>query len=149
MEIDNDSKEKLMRLPLVSRKLSEYFIDFADGIVNGKFNDDEIVTTMGTLNQNANSRYCDEDLMNYDKAGMALGFGCNRSGLKRLLDRYNIKQVIINNMRCGFRRSEIMALRDKVQEDVRKRELKERRKYERFLAERKKRQERYFKSLGK
>lgn len=143
MEIDLNSKQKLAGLPLASRKLAEYLIDFADCVINGKINEDEVICTIGTLNQNANARYGKEDLMNYDKAGLALGFGNNRSGLKKLLDRYNVKQVVINNMRCGFRRSEIMAIRDKIHEDVCKRELKEKRKYERFLAERNARQKRY------
>ena len=137
MTIDKESQEKMANLPLVLRTMADYLITFADGIINGKFNEDEVTTTLGTLNQNANARYGKEDLMNYDKAGYALGFGANRCGLKKLLNRYNIQQVIINNMRCGFRRSEIMTLRDKLHEDVRKRELKEKKKYERLMTQHK------------
>ena len=54
-----------------------------------------------------------------------MGFGCtNRTALKKLLDKHNIKQVEINNMKCGFRRDGIMALRDKLNEDIRNREIK-------------------------
>ena len=70
---------------------------------------------MGTLNNNAKGRIGKEDVLNYYKAGNILGFGCtNRVGLKKLLDKHGIKQVKINNMRCGFLRSEIMSLKDKI-----------------------------------
>lgn len=53
--------------------------------------------------------------------------------LKSVLDKYGIKQVVINNQRCGFLRSDIMALRDKLNEDIRKREAKRKRKEEKEL----------------
>lgn len=134
MDLDVSTKSKIEKLPLIMRTAAYYLLDCVDKIIDGKCSEAEVSTAMGTLKQNADARYGKEDLMNYDKAGNALGFGCtNRSGLKKLLDRYNIKQVVINNMRCGFLRSEIMALADKLSADVRKRELKERRKKERAL----------------
>lgn len=134
MDLDVSTKSKIEKLPLIMRMAAYYLLDCVDKIIDGKCSEAEVSTVMGTLKQNADARYGNEDLMNYDKAGNALGFGCtNRSGLKKLLDRYNIKQVVINNMRCGFLRSEIMALADKLSADVRKRELKERRKKERAL----------------
>lgn len=98
----------------------------------GDCDESTVVSTMGTLNQNAQGRYSDDDLLNYDKACKILGFSVtNRVGLKRLLDKNGIKQVIIHNTPCGFRRDEIMALRDKINEEVKKRELKQKNKNER------------------
>lgn len=134
MEIDNTTKDRIDKLPLVLRTATHYLLDCVERIINGDCNEDEVTSTMGTLNQNAMGRYGKNDLMNYDKAGNVLGFGCtNRVGLKRLLDRHNIKQVVINNIKCGFKKTEIMALADKVSEDVRKRELRERRKLEKKM----------------
>lgn len=137
MELNDETKAKIDKLPLILRTSVNYLLDCVDKIINGECNEDAITSTMATLNQNAQCRYGKYDLMNYDEAGKVLGFGStNRMNLKVLLDKNNIKQVVINNMKCGFLRSEIMALRDKLNEDIKKREIKrknkemrERRKY--------------------
>lgn len=107
-------------------------VDCIDDIINGKCDEQLIVNTMSTLENNANSRYGKDDLMNYDKAGEALGFGStNRTGLKKLLDKNGIHEVVINNMKVGFRRDEIMALKDKLDKEIRLRELKRKQKEQR------------------
>lgn len=107
-------------------------VDCIDDIINGKCDEQILVNTMSTLENNANGRYSKEDLLNYDKAGESLGFGTtNRAGLKKLLDKNGIHEVVINNMKVGFRRDEIMALKDKLNEDIRKRELKRKQKEQR------------------
>ena len=121
-----------------------YLLDAVDKIVNGECSEGTITSTMATLNNNASGRICKDDVLNYDKAGEILGFGAtNRTGLKAVLDKYGIKQVVINNMRCGFLRSDIMALRDKLNEDIRKREAKRKRKEERELYKSHKKENRF------
>lgn len=132
MELDETSKEKLSKQPFIMRKAVDCLLSVINTIINGDCDESTVVSTMGTLNQNAQGRYSDDDLLNYDKACKILGFSVtNRIGLKRLLDKNGIKQVKIHNMPCGFRRDEIMALRDKLNEKVKKRELKQKQKDER------------------
>lgn len=120
------------KLPFVMRYIVDTLLDCIYNIMHGNCTEEEVISTVSTLNNNANSRYSNGDLLNYDKAGEMLGFGCtNRVGLKKLLDKNGIKEVIINNMKCGFRRSEVMALRDRLNEEIKKRELKRKRKEER------------------
>lgn len=134
MELSDKTKEKIDKLPIVLRMAVNYLLDMVDKIINGECNEDTVASTISTLNNNASGRVCKDDVLNYDKAGEILGFGAtNRSGLKAVLDKYGIKQVVINNMRCGFLRSDIMALRDKLNEDIRKREAKRKRKEEKEL----------------
>lgn len=109
------AQEKIDKLPFFMKYVVSKLIDCIDDIVNNKCDEDVLLTTMNTLENNAKGKFSNDDLMNYDQAGDALGFGTtNRVGLKRLLDKHGIKQVIINNMKCGFRRDEIMALKDKI-----------------------------------
>lgn len=109
------TQEKIDKLPFFMKYVVCKLIDCIDDIVNNKCDEDVLLTTMSTLDNNAKGKFSNDDLMNYDQAGDALGFGTtNRVGLKRLLDKHGIKQVIINNMKCGFRRDEIMALKDKI-----------------------------------
>lgn len=134
MELDDKTKGKIDKLPVVLRMAVNYLLDAVDKIVNGECSEETITSTMATLNNNASGRICKDDVLNYDKAGEILGFGAtNRTALKALLDKHGIKQVVINNMKCGFLRSDIMALRDKLNEDIRKREAKRKRKEEREL----------------
>lgn len=123
-------KEQINKLPYFMRYVVNILLDCIDNIINGKCDEDTLVSTMSTIENNINGRYCKDDLLNYDKAGEILGFGCtNRMGLKKLLDKHNIRQVVINNMKCGFRRTDIMTLRDKLNTDIKKRENKSKRKY--------------------
>lgn len=134
MELSDKTKEKIDKLPIVLRMAVNYLLDMVDKIINGECNEDTVASTIATLNNNASGRVCKDDVLNYDKAGEILGFGAtNRSGLKVVLDKYGIKQVVITNQRCGFLRSDIMALRDKLNEDIRKREAKRKRKEEKEL----------------
>lgn len=70
---------------------------------------------MSTVQNNTNSRFSECDLLTYDKAGNLLGFGTtNRVGLKKLLDKNGIKQVTFGNTKVGFRRDEVMALKERL-----------------------------------
>ena len=109
------AKESIDKLPFFMKYVINVLLDCIDNIINGKCDEDIIVSAMSTMNNNARGKYSNEDLMNYDEAGEVLGFGTtNRVGLKRLLDKHGIKQVVINNMKCGFRRDEILSLKDKL-----------------------------------
>lgn len=126
MNLDEETKSKIDKLPIVLKTMANYLLDALDNIINGKCDEDTLTSTVGTLNNNAKGRICDEDVLNYDKAGEILGFGTNRNGLKALLDRNGIKQKIINNQKCGFLRSEVMALNDKLVEKRKKANVKKR-----------------------
>lgn len=125
MKIDDETKEKIEKLPISLRYIAKYLLDTFNKVVNGECNESEVLSTMATLEENHNGRYHNEDLMNYDKAGIALGFGTtNRNGLKQFLDLNGVKQVKINNMCCGFKRSEIMALAARLEAERKEKELK-------------------------
>ena len=130
--LNASAEEKIDKLPFFMRYVIYKLVDCIDDIINGRCDEQILVNTMSTLENNANGRYSKEDLLNYDKAGEILGFGTtNRIGLKNLLDKNNIHEVVINNMKVGFRRDEIMLLKDKLNDEIRKRELKRKRKEQR------------------
>lgn len=133
-ELNEKGKESLSRLPFVLKRMAEYLMQSLDSVFNGDCSEESVTCTMGTLKQNAEGRYGRGDTMNYDEAGKMLGFGTtNRVGLKKLLDKNNIHEVTsINNMPCGFLRSEIMALCDKCNKDIADRERKRKNKEKRY-----------------
>ena len=137
IKLTDEGKALLDKMPQLLRYLADYLIDCLDSIIGGDCDEQAVASTVGTLQQNAKCRVNDADVVNYDEAGNILGFGTtNRSGLKKLLDKNGIKEVVINNQKCGFLRVEIMTLRDKLDEDIRKREIKRHNKIKRQNRER-------------
>lgn len=134
MNLDQETKDKIDKLPFMLKTAAHYLLDALDNIINGNCNEDAVTSTIGTLNNNASKRFCDSDLLNYDKSCEILGFGSNRVGMKALLDKHGIKQHTLNNQKVGFLRSDIMALNDKLLEERKAKEYKRRSKEEKELA---------------
>ena len=115
MTFSEDEERKIKSLPLVFRLAVDMLIGLIKKILNNECNEEEVADTMATLKSNADGRYANEDLVNYDQAAKILGVSVtNRLRLKSLLDANGIKQVVMHNQRIGFKRSEVMALRTKL-----------------------------------
>ena len=115
MTFNEDEEKKIKSLPLVLRLAVDTLVGIIKKIINNECDEDEVTDTMATLNANADSRYSNEDLVNYDQAANILGLSVtNRIRLKSLLDANGVKQVVMHNQRIGFKRSEVMALRTKM-----------------------------------
>ena len=115
MKFSEDEEKKIKSLPLVLRLAVDTLVGVIKKILNNECDEDEVADTMATLKANADGRYANEDLVNYDQAAKILGVSVtNRIRLKSLLDANGIKQVVMHNQRIGFRRSEVMALRTKL-----------------------------------
>ena len=134
MNLDQETKDKIDKLPFMLKTAAHYLLDALDNIINGNCSEDAVTSTIGTLNNNASKRYGKHDLLTYEKASDILGFGRNLVGLKALLDKHGIKQQVINNQKCGFLRSEVMALNDKLLEERKAKEYKRKSKEEKELA---------------
>lgn len=115
MKFSEDEEKKIKSLPLVFRLAVDMLVGVIKKILNNECDEDEVTDTMATLNANADSRYSNEDLVNYDQAAKILGVSVtNRIRLKSLLDANGVKQVVMHNQKVGFKRSELMALRTKL-----------------------------------
>ena len=115
MKFSEDEEKKIKSLPIVLRLALDALLGVIRKILNNECDEDEVTDTMATLNANADSRYADEDLVNYDQAANILGVSVtNRIRLKSLLDANGIRQVVMHNQKIGFKRSELMALRTKL-----------------------------------
>ena len=115
MTFSEEEEEKIKSLPLVLRLAVDALVGVIKKILNNECDEDEVTDTMATLKANADRRYANEDLVNYDQAAKILGVSVtNRIRLKTLLDANGVKQVVMHNQRIGFKRSEVMALRTKL-----------------------------------
>lgn len=110
------AKEKIGKLPFCLRYVAGMLVDGISEIIDGKCSEEEIARAAGTLQNNAECRFSKYDLLTYDEAGEILGFGkTNRVGLKHLLDKHGIKQVIFGKSKMGFKRSDILALKEEIE----------------------------------
>ena len=115
MTFSEDEERKIKSLPLILRIAIDTLAGVIKKILNNECNEDEVSDVIATLKSNADGRYADEDLVNYDKAAKIIGVSVtNRLKLKSLLDAHGIKQVVMHNQKIGFKRSELMALRTKL-----------------------------------
>lgn len=115
MKFSEDEERTIRSLPLVFRIAVDMLVGIIKKIINNECDEDEVTDTMATLKANADRRYANEDLVNYDQAAKILGVSVtNRIRLKTLLDANGVKQVVMHNQRIGFKRSEVMALRTKL-----------------------------------
>ena len=115
MTFNEDEEKKIKSLPLVFRLAVDMLVGVIKKIINNECDEGEVTDTMATLKANADRRYANEDLVNYDQAAKILGVSVtNRIRLKTLLDANGVKQVVMHNQRIGFKRSEVMALRTKL-----------------------------------
>ena len=115
MTFNEDEEKKIKSLPLVLRLAVDTLVGIIKKIINNECDEDEVTDTLATLDANADSRYSNEDLVNYDQAANILGVSVtNRIRLKSLLDANGVKQVVMHNQKIGFKRSEVMALRTKL-----------------------------------
>lgn len=117
MLLNDETQKKIDGLPIVLKTIANTLLECVSQIINGKCNEESLVSTFATLNQNSKGRYSKDDLLNYDQVSKVLGI-LSRCTIKQLLDRHGIKEVVMNNMKCGFPRSEIMALRDKLADGI-------------------------------
>ena len=103
MTFSEDEERKIKSLPLVLRLALSTLVSTIKKILNNECNEDEVADTIATLNANADGRYANEDLVNYDQAAKILGVSVtNRLRLKSLLDANGVKQVVMHNQRIGF-----------------------------------------------
>lgn len=111
MLITQETQGKIDKLPLPLRMAANALLSALENLIGNKCDNEEILRTMSDFNDYAQGRYSEGDLVNYDEACDILGYTrTNRIGLKRVLDKNGIKQVIMNNQHVGFPRHKVEAL---------------------------------------
>ena len=111
MLVTQETQDRIDELPSPLRMAANALLNALENLVGNKCDSEEILRTMSDFNDYAQGRFSEDDLVNYDEACKILGFSTsNRVGLKRILDRNGIKQVVINNQRVGFPRHKVEAL---------------------------------------
>ena len=76
--------------------------------------DEEVSEALSKFHPRVNGYYCQEELVNADKAMDILHLGHNRTRFFALTKKYGVKNHKLSGQHIGFLRRDIEALKDKV-----------------------------------
>lgn len=122
------SKKDLMKLAKKSPMFSLLIKSLVGGInrlMNDERTEEEISYTMAKLSPDNNGFYNPKDYLTIDKCMVELGFGQNRVGCIKTLKEHKIYNEKFNNVSIGYNRNKVLALREKLKEEVYNRECKQ------------------------
>lgn len=98
-------------------------------LINGECDESDIQDAMTKFHPSVNEKFINkDDYINADKAMSILHLGSNRSKFFELIKAYGIESHKLNNMPIGYKKSEIIAMAQDLQEEVKEREKKEKKR---------------------
>lgn len=116
-------------LSMIKRLALEFLDNLKIKIINNDCDDSEIMEAMTKYHPSVNKEYYNpNDYCNYDEACKILHLSANRAKLRSLCDEYGIECVYIKNRPLGFPKKDIERLAEIQSEEVKKREMKEKKK---------------------
>lgn len=119
MIFSEEEQRIIANLPPVLRTALKCMVSAINNIINGECDETKLIDTMATLNNNSSRKYGDGDLISYDTACKIMRIPItNRNKLRKLCNRYDIKQVVLNNHKVGFLKSDIQSLKVKLNKRV-------------------------------
>lgn len=96
--------------------IMQYAIKMLKGIINdienGECGEVELADAIHRLNSQSKECFKEEDFVNYDEAGNILKLGWNRRKINALCEEHGIKSVTFKNKKIGFRKIEILKLKE-------------------------------------
>ena len=121
-------QQENMNKPII--KLALIFLDnIRQQLINGECDENDIQEVMTKFHPEANEKFINkDDYINADKAMNILQLGHNRAKFFELTKEYGIENHKMNNMPIGYKKSEILAVARDLQDEIKERERKEKRK---------------------
>ena len=120
--MENDIEGKLSAAGRVLLKMLRNAID---QLVSGECSDEEINDAIRRLHPDMKGYKCEDDYVTIDEGMRILHFGKNRAGFCKLMKKNGIYNETFNNVKIGYNRNRIIALKHKLDEDFRKRKMHE------------------------
>lgn len=97
-------------------EIMQYTINLLKGIIediqNGQCGEKEVINALNKINIPDKNAFKEDDFVNYDEIGRILCLGWNRKKINELCKKHNIKVVRFRNRPIGFRKIEILKLKE-------------------------------------
>ena len=87
-----------------------------EDIKSGKCSEQELTDALSKFHPESNGYFKEEDFVNYDEAGLLLGVRWDRRKLNNLCKEHNIVNQKVNNLHIGFRKKDILRLKQLLEE---------------------------------
>lgn len=117
--------ERFNRLPPSGRALVKTLLDIVEQVLSGRCNEEEIEDISRRVNPDMKGYRCEDDYVTIDEGMKILHYNKNRNGFCNLMRKYGIPNETFNNVKIGYNRNRIVALKHKLDEDFRKRKMRE------------------------
>lgn len=113
--------ERVERLSPSGRALWKALRSAMEQLVSGECSEDEIADTMTRLSPESNGFKREDDYVTIDEGMRILHFGRNRAGFCNLMKKYGIPNETFNNVKIGYNRHRLVALKHRLDEECRRR----------------------------
>lgn len=118
--------ERFDRLPPSGRALVKTLLDIVEQVLSGRCDEEEIEDVSRRVNPDMKGYRCEDDYVTIDEGMKIMRFGSNRAGFCNLMRKYGIPNETFNNVKIGYNRKRLVALKHKLDEEyMRKKYRKE------------------------
>lgn len=117
--------DRINRLSPSGRDLWKALRSAMEQLVSGECSEDEIADTMSRLSPDSNGFKREDDYVTIDEGMRILHFGRNRAGFCNLMKKYGIPNETFNNVKIGYNRHRLVALKHRLDEECRMRKERE------------------------
>lgn len=117
--------DRINRLSPSGRALWKALRSAMEQLVSGECSEDEIADTMSRLSPDSNGFKREDDYVTIDEGMRILHFGRNRAGFCNLMKKYGIPNETFNNVKIGYNRHRLVALKHRLDDECRMRKERE------------------------
>lgn len=125
MELTNEEKERVSKLPPLFRIVLDTLMRWIRQLIYGECDEGTITNMAGKINASTQGYVHEDNQVTVDEAMRILGFGQNRVGCINLLRKHGIVNETINNNHIGYNRDKVIALKNKLRKEYDERKLKQ------------------------
>lgn len=113
--------ERFKSLPPSGRALVKTLLDIVEQILSGRCDEEEIEDVSRRVNPDMKGYKCEDDYVTIDEGMRIMHYNRNRNGFCNLMKKYGIPNETFNNIKIGYNRNRLIALKHKLDEDCARR----------------------------
>lgn len=113
--------ERFKNLPPSGRALVKTLLDIVEQILSGRCDEEEIEEVSRRVNPDMKGYKCEDDYVTIDEGMRIMHYNRNRNGFCNLMKKYGIPNETFNNIKIGYNRNRLIALKHKLDEDCARR----------------------------
>lgn len=113
--------ERFKSLPPSGRALVKTLLDIVEQILSGRCDEEEIEEVSRRVNPDMKGYKCEDDYVTIDEGMRIMHYNRNRNGFCNLMKKYGIPNETFNNIKIGYNRNRLIALKHKLDEDCARR----------------------------